>query len=92
MGKPIIVDANILFSALLNDKSGFRKTLLNPEYQFFACESLYIELFSHKEKLIKSSKLKEEQVIELFRLFFLRKTILHRLELSILRTVFYTFK
>lgn len=70
MGKPIIVDANILFSALLNDKSGFRKTLLiNPEYQFFACESLYIELFSHKEKLIKSSKLKEEQVIELFRLF-----------------------
>lgn len=70
--KPIIVDTNILFSALLNADSKFAEILLNPHYHFHACDLLYIELFSLKEKLVKYSRLEPHQVIELLSLFLKR--------------------
>lgn len=70
--RPIIVDTNILFSALLKEHSKFAETLLNPEYRFFACEFLYIELFKSKEKLVKSSRLANDQITELLSLFLKR--------------------
>lgn len=46
----VVVDTNILFSALLRQESRFTALLLRVEYQFFVGESVLAELFKHKEK------------------------------------------
>ncbi len=46
---PVIVDTNILFSALLSNRSQFADILLTSENKFFVCELVLVELFKHKE-------------------------------------------
>ena len=66
--RPIIVDTNILFSAMLRKKSGFAEVLLNSTHQFYICEQVILEIFKHKEKLVKSSQLSEDEIINLYRI------------------------
>jgi predicted nucleic acid-binding protein len=65
-GKPIIVDTNILFSALLSSGSRFIRELLKPEHNFFICELVLVELFKYKEKIVKFSRLSEDNVIRFY--------------------------
>jgi len=60
--KPIIVDTNILFSALLQPPSPFYEFLITGDFKFYICELTLVELFRHKEKLIKTSKLTEDEI------------------------------
>ncbi len=64
--KPVIVDTNILFSALLNSQSSFAETLLKSEHQFFICEQILMEMFKHKEKIARLSKLPEPDLIRFY--------------------------
>jgi predicted nucleic acid-binding protein len=63
---PVIIDTNILFSALLREHSSFAQAMLVSDRKFYLCESVIIELFKHKEKIIRLSQLSEEQVITLY--------------------------
>jgi len=49
----IIVDTNIVFSAILNSNSRIGKILLNSKghFQFFSCNYLWIEIQRHRNKL-----------------------------------------
>ena len=63
----IIVDTNIVFSAILNSNSRIGKILLNSKehFQFFTCNYLRIEIQRHINKLLKITKLTEDQLSEL---------------------------
>ena len=63
----IIVDTNIVFSAILNSNSRIGKILLNSKehFQFFTCNYLRIEIQQHRNKLLKLTKLSEDQLSEL---------------------------
>lgn len=63
----IVVDTNIVFSAILNSNSRIGKILLTSKkhFQFFSCNYLKIEIQRHRNKLLKITKLREEQLIEL---------------------------
>ncbi|KAB8318787.1 PIN domain-containing protein [Tolypothrix campylonemoides VB511288] len=69
---PIIVDTNILFSALLRDKSRFSELLLDSNYRFFICEQVLVELFKRKEKILKTSQLKEEEIVTIYQILLKR--------------------
>ncbi len=60
--KPVIIDTNILFSALLSSETSLPDLLLKSRRQFFICELTIIELFKHKQRIIKYSDLTEEEV------------------------------
>ncbi len=77
---PVIVDTNILFSALLTNRSKFAETLLATENDFFVCEMVLVELFKHKEKIIKVSGLSEDEIIQLYQIY-LKKIHLYKEEL-----------
>ena len=78
----IVVDTNIVFSALINSKSTIPEMIIVPfsEFKFFTSEYLFKELENHKNKLQKASKLTEEEIIrartELFKYI---KVISHEL-------------
>ena len=63
----IIVDTNIVFSAILNSNNRIGKILLNSKehFQFFTCNYLRTEIQRHRNKLLKLTKLTEDQLSEL---------------------------
>ena len=63
----IVVDTNIVFSAILNSNSRIAKILLNAKehFQFFTCSYLKAEIQKHRNKLLKATKLTQEQLAEL---------------------------
>lgn len=72
---PIIVDTNILFSALLRSRTRFSELLLQSEQQFCICESVVVELFRRKEKLIALSGLSDEDLARLYHILLRRLTL-----------------
>ena len=74
-GRPVIVDTNVLFSALLNTRSGFAEVLLKSEHQFFIGEQVLVELFKRKEKLVRLSQLSEDDVARLYHALLRRLTL-----------------
>ena len=63
----IIVDTNIVFSAVLNSSSRIGKILLNSKehFQFYTCDYLRIEIQRHRNKLLKLTKLTDDELTEL---------------------------
>jgi predicted nucleic acid-binding protein len=63
----IIVDTNIVFSAILNTHSVIGKLLFTskPHFQFFSCQYLKVELERHRNKLLKITKLSAAELKEL---------------------------
>lgn len=60
----VVIDTNILFSALLVPASNFAAIILNePDHTFVVCETVIIELFEHKERIVRISKLSSDDVI-----------------------------
>ena len=61
----VVVDTNIVFSAVLNSSGKIGKILFESFHQidFFAPSFIETEIQIHKDKLIKFSSLSEDQVI-----------------------------
>lgn len=83
MKPTIVVDANILMSALITQQGRVALTLIEQaeRYRFVSCHFLYVELFKHKEKLVKLSRLPEADFLELLlgllnRIDFLNESLL----------------
>lgn len=61
----VVVDTNIVFSAMLSKNSLLRQTLLRHDLQFYAPNYLFAEIFKHKERMLSLSR-ETEQNIYLF--------------------------
>ena len=74
----IIVDTNIVFSAILNSNSQIAKILLNSRgyFQFFTCNYLRTEIQRHRNKLLKITGLSEEKLLELEALILVNITFI----------------
>ena len=59
----VIVDSNILFSALLSKNSKLKYPFFKEELEFYSCNFLFVEIFKHKEKILSVSKLSEEELL-----------------------------
>jgi len=66
----IIIDSNIVFSALLNVNSRIGQILINGniKYEFFAPEFIRVEIIQHQLKIKKLAKLSDDEFLELFEL------------------------
>lgn len=59
--KSVVVDTNLIFSALIPKSSKIRELLFESKISFFAPNFLISEIYKHKDKLIKNSKLNESE-------------------------------
>lgn len=65
--KSVIVDTNILFSILLWKSKKHRDILFSEkEVKLYCSRFAVVELFKHKEKLLKYSTLSEEEFLEIY--------------------------
>ena len=60
----VVVDTNIIFSALLNSNSSIGDLLFNSDkhFEFYSCNYMRYEIQKHWERLKKISKLSDEQL------------------------------
>ena len=60
----IVVDTNIIFSALLSSDNTIGNLLFNSDkhFEFYTCTYLRFEIHKHWERLKKLSKLSEEEL------------------------------
>ncbi len=65
MSDSIIIDTNLIFSALLRKRSRIREHLLaHAGLQLFCPRFVFVELFKHKERIIDVTELEENEVLE----------------------------
>ncbi len=60
----VVIDANILFSSLLSKNASQRKVILSKRYAMYSPNYVFVELFTHKEKLLKHAKASESDVYD----------------------------
>ncbi|MFP4350606.1 MAG: PIN domain-containing protein [Desulfococcaceae bacterium] len=65
-GRPVVIDTNILFSCLLKNQSEFTRLIFGTPNTFYICESVIIEMFKHKERILALSRLHEADIVRLF--------------------------
>jgi predicted nucleic acid-binding protein len=75
----IIVDTNIVFSALLNTNSRIGQILINGKshFEFYSPAYVKLEIFKHKEKIKSIGKLTDEEFLETYGLILKNITILN---------------
>jgi len=79
----VVVDTNIFFSALLSSHTTFGETILtSTEHVFYVSETTVAELFEHKEKLVRSSRMSPDDLATTFHLFLRRLTLIKEESLS----------
>lgn len=66
----IVVDSNIVFSAILNTKSKIGQLLINGSkyFDFYTVGLLKDEIFKHKDKILDLTNFAEDQFIDTFQL------------------------
>ena len=57
----VVVDTNLIFSALIPKASMIREILIESNLTFYSPNFLITEIYKHKDKLIKNSKLNEPE-------------------------------
>ena len=78
----LVVDTNIIFSALLKKDSKALDIIMRDDVETFVPKFLMIEIFKHKERIIKISKLSEDEVLESLYLILKYCTILNDEDIS----------
>ena len=76
MPAAVVVDTNILFSALLRDDSWFGEILMNPAYEFYIAEFVFVELFKHKERILRASRLSEDELLKQLEILLTHLTVM----------------
>jgi predicted nucleic acid-binding protein len=63
----IIVDTNLVFSAILNTKGTIGDLFLNSgdTFAFYSCHYLWTEIDDHRDKLKKISKMTDKELSEI---------------------------
>ena len=54
---------NLLFSALRSNNTAFRETLFSDEYVFYSSKYIIVEIFKHKERIVKGTKTADESEV-----------------------------
>jgi len=78
----IIVDTNILFSALFKKDNVFIEIILAGKHEFYICEFTLVELFKHKEKILKNSSLNLKELLEIYHLLLKKVKIFNEDDIS----------
>jgi len=75
----IVIDSNIVFSALLNINSRIGQILINGSkyYEFYSPEYIRKEIIEHQEKIKRIGKLTDNEFIETYELIIRNLSILN---------------
>lgn len=83
MGDLVIVDTNIVISALISGNEDVLQKLSSPEFNFYSTHVLVVELFDHSPRIQEKSSLTSERLRDLLRIVLNRVTLVDDAVISI---------
>ncbi len=81
--RAIVIDTNIVFKALRLQNSFVREILNQSQFHFYAPKFLLVEIFKHKEKILKNNTQLEDEFYEYLNLLLQRITFVNEEIVSI---------
>ena len=63
--RAVVVDTNVVFAGLRRKQSATRRQLERPDIRYYAPHFLIVEIFKHKERIIRNSKISADETYEL---------------------------
>lgn len=80
----VVVDSNIVFSAILNTKSQIGQLIINGTkyFDYYTIGLLKTEIFKHRSKILRITGLREEQFIESYQFIIQRIKFIDEVLLS----------
>ena len=77
----VIADTNVLFSALLKSNSKELEIFESEKINVVVPSFTFFEIFKHKERIVKASKLSENEILESYLLLIKYSTVLNVTEI-----------
>ena len=63
----LIIDTNVFFSALLKKQTKIEAIVLSQKHEIYCCQFMAVELFKHKEKILKCARnMTEDEILEVY--------------------------
>lgn len=81
--KIVVVDTNVVFKALRLKYSSIREILNQDDFIFYAPKFLIVEIFKHKEKILKNNQQLEDEFYEYLNILLNRITFVNEDFISI---------
>lgn len=75
--KVVVIDTNVVFKALRLKYSSIREVLSQEDIVFYAPKFLIVEVFKHKEKILKNNQQLEDEFYEYLNLLLNRITFIN---------------
>ncbi|MDD4983642.1 MAG: PIN domain-containing protein [Candidatus ainarchaeum sp.] len=57
----LVIDTNILISALISSNGKIRELIFSDKFKLFAPEYVFLEIYEHKQEIIKKAELSESE-------------------------------
>lgn len=61
----VVVDSNIIFSALLRSPNRYCDAIFLSGDEFYTPKFMFVELFKYRTRIVEQSRLSEEEVLEM---------------------------
>ncbi len=81
--KTVVIDTNVVFKALRLKYSSIREILNQDDFIFYAPKFLIVEVFKHKEKILKNNQQLEDEFYEYLNILLNRITFVNEDFISI---------
>ncbi len=79
----VVVDANILFAALVSKSQWLRDRLFNQDIRFVSPKFILVELFKYKEKMVDRTQLNTDDFLNLLNILLNRIDFINDDEISL---------
>ena len=78
----LVIDTNIIFSALLHKKAREFDLIMLGDLNIYVCQFSTVELFKHKDKLLKFSGLTEDELLDNYYLILKKLNVIHERDIQ----------
>ncbi len=78
----LVIDTNIIFSALLHKKAREFNLIMLGDLDIYVCQFSTVELFKHKEKLLRFSGLTEDMLLDNYYLILKNLQVIHERDIQ----------
>jgi putative PIN family toxin of toxin-antitoxin system len=81
----VVIDTSVIMSALMSSKGRVADVLMNPmnDFEKYSCYFMQVEIFKHKQRILKYSKLEESELLEVVYLTLKKLSLVNENQVSL---------
>ena len=81
----VVIDTSVIMSALMSSKGRVADVLMNPmnDFEKYSCYFMQVEIFKHKQRILKYSKLEESELLEVVYLTLKKLSLVNENQISL---------